>query len=308
MRLTKLTFPFILSLILFVVSCKATKLDTVNVAQDNPTVRQVVVYKIYPSDAEGTLLEKRLYNEKGQITHFYAYDYYGSGEIEDSTTYTYNEQGKKSKQLAHGSSTTTTYQYDDLGRLKEESWSRPNGQGSQSIFSYNGSGDLVEIKYFDANGTYDFSRTFEYGYDRKGRVISEKKWEKYSDGAADMMMYHFEYEYSKDDSLIVKARLNKEGKIDRKTEYKYDNAGRLTHEIEISFANGKEEEREKTVYHLNELGQVTKDESITIYDGKERLNYTNSYKYNKYGHQIWMMYEHSDGTDAWGERSVYSYY
>lgn len=309
MRLTRFTFPYILSLILFTVACTSTK-GQINTAtsQDSPPVKHVEVYEIYPDDEKGFLVEKRFYNENGQLTRFHAYDFYGSGEIEDSVSYSYNEKGQKIEQFTSGSQTTTTYAYNEQGKLKEESWSRPNGQGAKSIYSYNSSGDVVEIKYYDADGKHDYSRVYELGYDRKGRMISEKKWEKYTDGSADLLQYHYEFEYNSDDSVLVRERLDAEGNVDRKVEYEYDKAGRLISEVETALSKGKEKQKEKTVYHLNELGQVIKDESISIFDGKERLNYTNSYKYDEYGHCIWSMYKHAEENDARGERSVYTYY
>lgn len=303
-------FPIsILTLIMSTVACQSTQdIKSTNGPTGSAAIKQSVTYKIHPSDEKGTLLEKRFFNQDGQTTMFYAYDYYGSGEIEDSTSYFYNDQGQKMKEVSYGNETTTTFSYNDQGNLLEKAWSRPNGQGETAKHTYNGSRDLTEIKYYDAKGKYDFSRTFELGYDRKGRVIEEKKWEKYSDGSADLLMYHMGYEYDSSDSLLVKERYRANGKADKRTEYTYDAQGRLSMEMDISLSNGVEKQREKTAYHLNDAGKTVKDESFSIHQGKETLSYTNSYKYNKYGHQTWMMYKHADGSDTWGERIAYQYY
>lgn len=309
MNTFRITFATALILMLVTISCKSTQsMDTASVSTESPSIKSKTTYKIYPDDEQGTLLEKQVFNQSGQIIMFYAYDFYGSGEIEDSTTYQYDGQGQKVKEFSYGNSTTTTFAYNDQGKILEETWSRPNGQGETAKYAYNGSGDLVEIKYFTPKGDYDFSRTFELGYDRKGRVIEEKKWEKYTDGSADMLMYHMKYEYNSSDDILVKERLNEDAQVDNRTEFTYDEQGRLILEVDITILDGVEQEREKTVYHLNKSGKTVKDESFSVYQGKESLNYTNRYRYNKYGHQEWMMYEHADGTDSWGERVEYEYY
>ncbi len=292
----KISAAFLISFFLLSLSCKSSGVKRIN------------IYKIDPSDEKGSLLETRFFNEKGQVIKIFSYDYYGSGEIEDSTTFAYNAQGQKVQEIAYGSQTTTTYSYDEQGRLSEESWSRPNGQGASSKNRYNASGDLVETQHFDAAGVYDFSRIYELGYDRKGRVIKEQKWEKYSDGSEDLMLYHVGYTYNSVDSLMVKEYYSDNGVAGSRTEYTYDEQGRLTMELEISDIGLKEEERQKTVYHYNKAGQEVKSENFSIYEGKESLNYTHTYRYDKYGHQVWMMYEHADGNDAWGERRVYEFY
>ncbi|MCD4772396.1 MAG: RHS repeat protein [Bacteroidales bacterium] len=269
---------------------------------ESPVIMKITKYKTDPLDTLGAILKAEIFNEKGLRIEFIGYDFYGSGKETDRTKYEYDENGNliTINEDPDEAGTTETKTYDKEGRVKTYTWSRPNGQGASEERFYNEKGDEIEIKYYDVNKKYDFSRVYEYIYDEKGNTISEKKWEKYSDGTADFLSYHVTMKFDENGNEIEKNYFREDGFVYTKKVLKYDAFGNMVEMIEYE----KDEVAYRDVNLYNEYGELVK---AMVYSGMDLLNYTNTYKYDKYGHKIYMMYVHEDG-DAWGERTVYEFY
>lgn len=270
---------------------------------DAPPLKSITRYKTSPEDSVGTLLTKEIYNDKGLKTEFISYDYYGSGEEDGRTTYEYNDKGLLVKMVSKGDQTTTNeYTYDDNGRKLTEKWSRPNGQGAGTEYIYNDKGDVVEMKYYDEKGKYDFSRTREYVYDSKDSIIEELGWEKYTDGSADLHQFHLTTKYNDKGQVVENGNVRENGIVYARTEHSYDAAGNHTLSVEY---NERDVVETRDVYEYNEYGEAVKSMTYNGTDD-ESLQFTNTYKHDQYGNQVYMMYVHTDG-EAWGERTVYEY-
>ena len=272
---------------------------------DSPKIKSVTSYKITPDDERGSILNKNNYNVQSLRAEFISYDYYGSGEEDSKTVYEYNSESNLIEM--NDGNTITKYEYDNEGRKIKDSWSRQGAEGSSESISYDNKGNQKESKYFKLDGTYDFSRVYEREYDSTGNIKWEKKWEKYSDGSADLLQYHLSFEYDKANRQIKKLYMKEDAIPYSKEESKYDDAGNLIEQA--TFENGALNPNSKEVYEYNQFKEVIKTQVFNCNNDGDcnSLQYTNTYTYDKYGHMIHMMYEHSDG-DAWGERVEYEYY
>lgn len=263
----------------------------------SPPLASIVRYKTHPGDLEGTLLSEERFDEAGRRVELITYDYYGSGEEDGRSSYTYDDQGNLI-QMFDGE-TTEKMEYDEQNRVVKASWSREGGQGASEERFYDERGNESEVKYYTAEGEFDYSRVYEREYDGQGNILKETKWEKYTDGTADLQMYSIVQEFDNQGQLVVKDMLREDGSTYNQEKYFYDPAGNLieTWEYEGETLMGRE------VNSVNEYGEVIKDQT---FNGMETLQYTNTYEYDEYGHLINMMYRHTDG-DAWGERTVYTF-
>jgi len=268
---------------------------------ESPVVKSITKYKIYPEDSVGYILQKELFNEKGWRITYIGYDYYGSGKETRRINFIHDENGNVIKDITDNGDYTTTeiHFYDKDGRLLKSGWSNEEREVIEEKYFYNEKGDEIEIKYFD-DGEYDFSRVFEHEYDKKGRIVSQKKWEKYTDGSNDLLSYHISMSYDKNGNVIEKFYYRSDGTPYRKDVNKYDKAGNLIEEYEY---DGDELET-LNVNTYNVYGETIKNIS---YNGSKELNYTNTYRYDKYGYLVYLMYVHDNG-DAWGSRRVYEFY
>jgi YD repeat-containing protein len=263
-----------------------------------PLMLEKTTYKIFPTDEEGSILNKEMFDDQGQKIKFESYDYYGSGDLESETTYEYDAAGKLAKMF--DGTTTETYTYDAQGKELSRSWSRANGQGAKEENIYDDLGNLQETKYYDSAGKYDFSRIYSRKYDPKGQIIEESKLEKYTDGTEDLEMYRNTMEYDDNGRKIKEIRYRDDGMVMDSEVFVYDGAGNLLETQEIS-AEGHMQGKEVNEY--NEYGEVVKDYMYNVSDVEESLQYTNVYRYDEYGNMIYMMYQHAvDEGDAWGER------
>ena len=263
-----------------------------------PAYKSITRYKTSPTDLEGTLLSKETFNEKGEKIEMISYDYYGSGNEDGRVSFKYDDKGNKVQSF--DGKTTETWEYDAENRVLKAAWTRKNGQGASEERFYDEKGNETEVKYYTADGTYDFSRATNYSYNQAGQIIRETKWEKYTDGSGDLQMYDNATEYNADGKKSKSIRYRESGSVMDAEEFSYDGAGNLVESKSLT-AEGEVEDR--TVNEVNEYGETIKDQTFT---GMESLQYTNTYEYNQYGQMINMMYLHEDG-DGWGERAVIEY-
>lgn len=162
--------------------------ETNQARQEAPHLKKITRYKTSPEDREGTILSEEVYDANGWKVEYIGYDYYGSGEREDRTTYKSNNQGLIT--VADDGNTITTYEYDDAGNQLRSGWTRANGEGASEENIRDEKGNVIETKYYNSKGEYDFSRTTEFEYDGAGKITKEIRWEKYTDGGEDLQMYY----------------------------------------------------------------------------------------------------------------------
>jgi len=266
-----------------------------------PLIKVLREFKISPEDSIGYLTKEVFYNEKGLQIKSQAYNFYGTGEKEGLVTWEYNDKGHciKSVTVFDGEVTNYTYKNDEQGNKISEEWSRKNGLHDKSEYVYK-DGKLVEEKFFnDDNGTYENSNFYEYVKDEKGRLKTEKRVSKPSDGSAPVVDYQTDYTYLDNDS--VKEKIYNNGAVNPRTVYTYDEAGNAIQETEY------EGDSISTVIQtwFNEYGEYILDSLWT--GNKQTYQLRNVYSYDKYGNDIFHMYSHSDG-DAWGSRYEIEYY
>ena len=268
-----------------------------------PLLLSVTRYKTSPEDTVGSLLSKENYNENGLRAEYISYDYYGSNQEDGRTKFEYNEKGELIKD--HDGTTTTTYKYDEKGKKIEDTWSRAGGQGEKKTYTFDEKGNELEEKHFKADGTYDFSRVTTYKYDEAGNILTEQKWEKYSDGTTDLMMFHITREFNDRGLPVKKSNLRDDGSVYNFSTYKYDGGGNLIEETE--YDDGSKTPTSTTRNKYNPYGEIVFDEVLNCGPADcDSPQFTNEYRYNAFGKTVFMMYRHSDG-DAWGERTVYEY-
>ncbi|MCB9234428.1 MAG: hypothetical protein H6581_22430 [Bacteroidia bacterium] len=269
-------------------------------------IAKMTEYKISPDDAEGTILNVEEYDANGFKLKYSSYNYYGSGELESSTVYKNDEKGNCLEM--NDGKTKNTYKYDEKGRQIKAAWSRANGEGASEEMTYDDHDQLIETKYYDAKGKYDFSRTREISYDPQGRIIEEKKWEKYTDGTEPLMQYWKKYVFDDAGRQIESYSYREDGSETDKEVRKYDGAGNLV--TVFSYEYGEKNPSYKEIRKYNQYGEVVADQTLSC-DSEtgdcSTNNFTNEYKYDEWGNKIWFMYNQDDGT-AWGSRFVYEFH
>ena len=229
------------------------------------------------------VVEETNFNADGNITLISKFDYYGSGRKVGTITNTYSSQGNLTKSVEDddGTITTNSYTYNAKNQKLSESWSRENGQGSTSQFSYDQNENLIEEKVFTADMKEDFSRVIDYEYDLDGNILVEKKREKYIDGSVDLLQYHFVQEFT-DDKLILKVQYNEAGNPTRAEEYIYNELGQ-----NITVVEGSSLGKHKTEYSYNEYGEMTDEKISSIEDdGTEDVSIHNVIRYDEYGNNL----------------------
>ncbi|MBT3218824.1 MAG: hypothetical protein HN348_07010 [Proteobacteria bacterium] len=269
----------------------------------SPQVAKITNYKSDPQNTEGTISSEEIFDEAGNRVEYIGYDYYGSGEVDKRVKYVFDAKGRKTSD--DDGERVETFEYDDDGRLARSSWSRPSdGAGSSEQHIYDEQGQESEIKYFQLDGTHDFSLVFERTY-RGELVVEEKKFEKYTDGSSTLEMYWIQQSYDGQGRLTEKKNLRHDGKPINVERYRYDRRENLIETLEFdndsTFATGKD------TTAFNEFGEAIRSESFqcSAPDKCDRWQIT-TYEFDEYGHQVQYMTKQEHGEDM-GERVVYTY-
>ena len=273
---------------------------------ESPSLKEVKTFKISDTDKEGFLYDWEKYNEKGLVSEIISYDYYGGGEEDGKITKSYDQEGCLLKFHSTNSGNTDEYSWDNNGKSTGKKWYRGE-YGASEIPIYDKHGNISEIKYFNKDGTLNYSGVWERTYDKKGNVVTEKKWEKYTDRSADLLTYHYQQSYNSQGWLLKQERLNDSGEINRIEEYVYDESGNKIEERVFRNAEAKHPE-EKTISTYNEFGEIITSEnySCAVLTGECTAWSKNTWEYDKYGHVLVSLTVQDNG-DNFGERRVYTY-
>ena len=270
----------------------------------SPPIKVKREFMISAKGAEPFILTETNYDKKGNVLLVKSFDFYGSGEQDGSVKSEYSEEGNliSKTQVSDGQSTFYNYKYNSKNQKIEESWKRENGQGEITKYSYDKKGNELELKYFKLDGKHDFSRVYEYEYDSKGNIISEKKWEKYTDGYADLLQYHINRVYENDQLKSI-THLTDKGKPRSMEEYKYDENGLKVATIDSSSSGSSKE-----VFVYNEYREVIENKTGRIMkDGSKELDIHSKTTYDKYGNTTGYIYL-KGSIDSYGTKFEYEFH
>jgi YD repeat-containing protein len=271
------------------------------VRPDGPKLVKHTEYKTRPDDLKGTIVMMELYNGEGLRSEIVAYDFYGSGEEDGRTKNEYNAKGELVK--SDNGTMVETYTYDGEGRRLTEGWRRDK-EGANTEYVYDDKGNETEARHLTPAGDLDFTRATIYVYNDAGHIVEESKFEKYTDGSADLEMYHHKLEVDDAGRITKKSSLRSDGKVTRHETMKYDRRG---NEVEIAThgMSGSMNGKETTTY--NEYGEFTQNQNWSCSDkGDCSANITTTFTYDEHGSELTSMTVQEHGEDM-GSRHEYEY-
>ena len=223
--------------------------------------------KLFTYDERGNLLEEYYESEKSEYTKVRTYDADGNLLTEVSydakgqqntalLSYAYDDWGnliKKEQTDLKGNVTTTSYTYDESGKLLSENNVTKHGAVQPRVkYTYDDRGNQLTKTQFNNLGQQ--INQYRYTYDKRGNRLSEERL------TADKVVYKVLYTYDKNDNMLTQEEEvggtyryawtydksgNKlteqyliDGALSRSIKYSYDRSGNLLEEAE-SYANGK---------------------------------------------------------------------
>lgn len=175
----------------------------------------------------------------------FAYTVLSNGKRSGATeTFWYDEDGNGTPE-AH--TNTVTWEYDELGRLTDETFSDPDF--IDSIYTYDLTGNRTKLEK-DTNGDGLIDETTRYTYDANDRLFKEEV-EDDGDGDFDDKVTTYGYDHTQQTSKEVKE----DGELKTNTSFAYDLQGRMEVVIKETLdANGDVTQRERTTYDYNAMG------------------------------------------------------
>lgn len=152
---------------------------------------------IYKYDEKGFLVERTLYNSKGNIDFKEVYEnqkenneitvnrYENDGELYSSSNSRYDNKGniveyRDNTYSENGSSNLTFYLYDNQGNLIEENWASTLTDDGRTLniisnYNYNKYGDKIEYWFDDST---ESKTTYEYEYDSHNNWIKRIEFDR----------------------------------------------------------------------------------------------------------------------------------
>lgn len=202
--------------------------------------------EIISYDADGSVSSesKYEYDESGNLNQLT--DYASDGSIDSMNTYEHDESGNLTKKTVFNSDGTIkeweTHEYDENGnRIK---WSLFHSDGSIAswiITEYNENDKMTKNERFFLDG--DISMGFENEYDSSGNTIKRTDFST-SHGKKTIESWTV-YEYDADNNSTRNTKFDAEGKIIKRTEYRYHINGKtsamLTYNAEGELIRGHED-------------------------------------------------------------------
>ena len=221
--------------------------------------------------------------------------------------YYISEDGKKTPRYEE------EYEYDDNGNCIHKSVTsysedaEPQKSGVNT--EYDEEGHRVKEDYLDSDGKVTYSASYEYERDEEGRILREKRSDKYYSGYADSgIPFITQYSYN-GDQYTCDTYYN-DVIISSEKGFVLDGENYMTEEKSYDTENPKTEDDEtyssKSI-KTYEGNRVVKNEE---YDNKGELNYEASYEYesdeNNNPITVKSVVKYSDG-DVWTAITEYTY-
>ena len=243
--------------LIFVFSCTTTGTSNVSNEKDDTVIIDDVEQKMVEVEVEETIYYPLI--EKS---------YYGDGQIDTITNYTYDATYKIQKSVQTNEQgevlESQIYQYDDELLVKRLNYGFANSLNSYSVFTYDSNGNLITETMYDSNDKVQSISEFDY----KDNLIVN--WRTLSGNGGVLALTT--YVYNKN-SQLVKIEIRDAGNsIDGIISKKYID-GLLVSE-EILDSKGNTEKTTSYTYNNNLLTEV-------IYmDSKGKKSRSESYEYS----------------------------
>jgi len=266
-----------------------------------PRLITLTEYKTSPENLEGTLMHVTTFNDKGLKVRFETYDYYGSGSLEGASTWEYDEAGRAiQRKDADGMVTTFTYAGD---KVATETWAR-GADGATEQNTYDAKGRCIETRYLKSDGALDYRRTWEFVDDANGKTLEEKKWEKYTDGTADMLAYHARNKLDVHGRILATESLSESGEVTDEKRFVYDDHSNAIEEQ--SWSHGVMTQKDVNAY--NEFGELVRSQAFSCDEQGENCSVWATYTWERdaWGNKTAGMTAQANDAD-FGERFVYEY-
>jgi hypothetical protein len=153
------------------------KKDTATVFDKNG---KIIEYKTYNSDDELISLQKNEYDTNGNRISL------TNSNVKSNRTFkTTNEYNSKNQQIKETDfkpdgtiKDVRTYKYDTKGNEIESELSRPNGDYTKFISTYNEQNHILTQYWYDKDGKQKHSNNWEYNYDKNNNWITKKRFSK----------------------------------------------------------------------------------------------------------------------------------
>lgn len=169
-------------------------------------------YAEYDYDANGKVVEIRVYREDGYQIHTYTYQYDSNGNLVKETDIS---------SYANGTHSWYTYEYDERGNKTSRRWYHVGEEGvySTNYYEYDEHNQLIRSGFeYEWGAKQDI--TYDNEYDNRDRLIRQVSLSTPS-GYCET----YEYEYDDSDNVIVMRKIVKDWI--HEYNYEYDNQGNL---------------------------------------------------------------------------------
>lgn len=169
-----------------------------------------------------------IYNDKGQLVE--RVNHWLGREPSGNTTYTYNAQGNLTEEL-FSNGIKVIYNYDSKGRkISSTSFDLAKNEGERFIpvdnkvvrYSYDDKGNLIEVAYFNADGSKDIHFIFKthrivHVFNSDGRRIETALYK--LDGS---LLEKWKHSYDDKGNMIEQTFYNSDGSLRSKFTNKYE--------------------------------------------------------------------------------------
>ncbi|NOX17852.1 MAG: hypothetical protein GXO87_06165, partial [Chlorobi bacterium] len=155
------------------------KREDIKSAANHVKERKIVSYfynKYGKVSERGFLVEKKIYNEKGELTEVTRF--LSNGDIDLRWTYEYNDNGDIVHSKTVNGLNFLRYErkskYDDDGKeIEREEYDVKTKKFNKIVYEYDDKGDLLVAKTYNSDGNLLFLENNEY--DDKGRIVLKKR-------------------------------------------------------------------------------------------------------------------------------------
>lgn len=217
----------------------------------------------YKYDDNYNIIKKTEYTKKG---------IFNTRERRNDTKYTYYENGDISQEFIRIEDFCTSI--TDGHHIYEQGYN----------YIYNENQQLIKKEDINPPSFDDDSCGYEYEYDENSNLVKEYKY--FSDGSKEL-----EFEYIYDSKNILIEKLHIANSFDSpyiwdRTEYTYDNDGKLTYLKTVHYElSGEESHYDEVDFYYDKLNRLVKEEKTSFdnngkIESKEVKEYKDFIKYN----------------------------